>query len=468
MRTEKRKINKKIEQLFNDNNYSQPGNSKKKIRIINKYTVFTLLLLLSAAAVYLYITYFYTPRPQHINISKVYSISTYDYVISTPHLTDINSDSRIDLCYADNRGGVHVYDAASKKLIFHYFFKNGITASLFSFDINNDGFAELIATARDGTTAVLNSQGKYLYKSRQNTISEPIYNKGAILSKNNRNYLILTGRQGTVCSIAGSYGLTDWKNTDSKVAGEKILASPLIVKINEDKTKDVLVVSEKGSVSALDGVSGNELWSLSLEETVIACPAYGDFINRHEILITTMNRHAFIISLDKGTVIKKSSIPGSVIASPAAAKFQNNKDEAVICTDNGHVLRINFSQNRKKLFTNKTEINFRASPVLCDINRDKTTDIIAVSGSGHIYLLDGSTLQKLTPVYKLQSEVSATPLIGDVNNDGNLEIIIANENGKIYCLVIKTTPAALFPKGRIQYNQFLGNVENLNNIKYYQ
>eukprot|EP00760_Papus_ankaliazontas_P003540 PhM_4_TR11621/c1_g1_i1/m.77005 len=80
----------------------------------------------------------------------------------------------------------------------------------------------------------------------------------------------------------------------------------------------------------------------------------------------------------------------------------------------------------------KHKANMYSSPVVVDVDRDGSLDVVVTTGMGFIYVFNNDgTIKKGWP--KMMGEIQASPLVEDVNADGNLDICVADFNSNVVC-----------------------------------
>lgn len=84
---------------------------------------------------------------------------------------------------------------------------------------------------------------------------------------------------------------------------------------------------------------------------------------------------------------------------------------------------------------NPINIGKYSTPVLYDINKNGTLDIIVGNDNGEIYLYINQgnlSFKKNSILIEDENLTNATPTIGDMNGDGTLDLIVGNAKGEIY------------------------------------
>ena len=204
-----------------------------------------------------------------------HSINTYSPIYSTPSLIDINGDQRLDVSFANTAGDIYTLDAESGKVIYHFNAKDEIIASPIFFDVNQDKIKESFWITKKGRFYLINSDGNYLYTSRQSStdsLEDEIIAKPALVDAKNFHGIYLATMMGKVYCLEKKYGLIKWQyqlpTPPLHKSTPAIFASPLLCPVNDDAIADVIVASVNGIVFCLDGYKGSLLWQLNLNEAL--------------------------------------------------------------------------------------------------------------------------------------------------------------------------------------------------------
>ncbi|HBE04699.1 MAG: hypothetical protein A2096_13495 [Spirochaetes bacterium GWF1_41_5] len=452
------------------------GSGMKKVRWSEKISAFfhqadkkkitaSIIIVMIAAAATVLLLVNNTRRIQHVTLNINARTDIGSITTATPLVYDINGDRRLDIVIGDESGNVHVFDGPSLKKIFQYVSASPVIASPLVYDVNRDGEKEIIAACDNGQIHIINRKGEYLYFSRREFFSEKIYATPAIISRKEMEMIVMCGMGGTVCAIEGRYGLPLWKNSDLKAGHAQIFSSPAVLDINRDGVPDLLIASGNGYISALDSVTGNEIWFLKPGGPFKASICLGNFLSAGSAAALDMEGNLFIIDPEKGSLLLEMKLPAPSQASPAAADVSGGKfDEIAVNNQLGQVMLIS-PQNRRIIWTFNTSVNneFKASPIFFDANNDGTPDVIAVSGGGRLYILNGKTGELVTRVLEIGENVTASPVLADINRDGHPDILIAADGGNLAVISIVTSPDTLVTPGQIIVPGFLNNRQRQGN-----
>ncbi len=198
--------------------------------------------------------------------------------------------------------------------------------------------------------------------------------------------------------------------------GKGFIAPPLIIDVDLDGIKDVVVNSVDGRLIAINGLTNSLLWKMQLEDTydTYTMPAPGNFVGNDNI-------PDFFSSFGKGP--------------------WPNTEYTVHTLVNG--------KNGQLVFVDTLGTFQYASPVVIDLTDDGKEDILLAINSKVKSNIAGSNMEFLgndlviysggqgTPLLlsktKLGTNLGSTPLLTDLDNDKNLDIITAYmEDGNFF------------------------------------
>jgi outer membrane protein assembly factor BamB len=168
-------------------------------------------------------------------------------------------------------------------------------------------------------------------------------------------------------------------------------SGPVIANVLGDDNREVLIQSEKGVVSCLDGPTGKILWT----------------------------HHTLPVRID---------------ASIAVGDFDGNGKPEIFYGDNvGNAFCLDGSGVEQ--WSYDTGWWIESAPAIGDVDADGETELVFGAEDGTLYCLSATGRLKWT--YRTGRRISASPTLCDCNNDGVLDILVGSHNGKLYCLTTK-------------------------------
>jgi len=226
-----------------------------------------------------------------------------------------------------------------------------------------------------------------------------------------------------------------------------IVGQPSLADLDGDDTLEVVVGTEDGYLYAWKPRDANEdgkadllpNFPLKVGTSVSMTPVIADFdVNRHgfEIYVGTQEGILTLIS-SNGAEISSRNYSEKIVGlattdSPEINFVVTESDQG------GHLRRTDTDQE----FTLPSSSN--SFPVVGDLDRDGSLDVIVAGGDGRIYAWD----KELNPLagFPVETYVKrlSSPSLGDIDGDGHLEIVCGGEN-KIISHNFNGTPTENFP-----------------------
>ena len=365
-------------------------------------------------------------------------------------------------------GGLFWYDIASSKILAKAQVNSQITAPLLKLDINNDNHFEIIAPTLNQSYGVYESSGQYLFKGRAESPVQSLIAKPIPFEHQNKTYILLVDQAGEIELVESSYGKTIWHISLKLKKDEGIVASP-ILEIQGDR-RTAFIAGTKGNLLAINVLTGQVYWQKLMESgfisTGVLSPAEGSTFQELKALaedspgaegsafqelrsprvVEGKTLHGLkalwnILSVD-GDFLRINARSGDILlkqkigteATSSLAGFQKDGSQYFVLLGKNGSIQILKNRDLSTIYHFSEEGPFQSSPIISDLNGDKTPDIIAVQASGKIVIVD----IKGTPLgdpYYLKEEVTATPLLITANNKTHL--VVASEGGKLFVLALK-------------------------------
>jgi outer membrane protein assembly factor BamB len=262
---------------------------------------------------------------------------------------------------------------------------------------------------------------------------------------------------GTVYAVNGKSGTLLWKQsvpfkpsfTYPEFRG--FMASPGLVDINKDGTRDVVIGSRNGSVYAFDGQSGTILWEF---RTKAPSGVYASAFIGDTILVAETYSRLFELTL-QGQVVREIMIQGKTRQGLFGSPVKLPSGAIVIGsswpTGQSGLWFIPPGENLPSEHCFLPVGKVSATPVVADVMGDAGLEVLVVTEAGELIVLaeSGDILSR----QKLGYGVEATPYIGDIDGTGNPSLLIAGQD--------KTLHAYVLPKKGVVYWQgFRGNAWN--------
>ncbi|MBC8526771.1 MAG: T9SS type A sorting domain-containing protein [Candidatus Cloacimonetes bacterium] len=170
--------------------------------------------------------------------------------------------------------------------------------------------------------------------------------------------------------------------------GCEIKCSPIIVDLDNDDEKEMIVVDRLGNIYSIESdASISDGFPIELNKEVWASLAVGDINNDDEYEIVIVTQDGNIYALDKN---------GAII-------FEYQSEEQMICT-----------------------------PCLADLNDDQNLEIIAPSLDGKLYVVISGGDNYPNFPYNIGATICSDAAVGDIDGDGIKDIICGTADGLLY------------------------------------
>jgi len=222
------------------------------------------------------------------------------------------------------------------------------------------------------------------------------------------------------------------------------MASPVVLDVNRDGIRDIIIGSRNGSFYAFDGKTGDILWTFKTETPsgILSSATYngGKF--------TVTDSYGYLYQVAKsGRVSQKKSILGQGSPQFFSSPLQVPGTKKVAIGSHGAIHIIEASKKPIRMRTGKIS----ASPLLANVMGDAAEELLFLAENGWLYCLDANGT--LVGRFSLPYGGEATPLIADIDGDGTLELVMCTNDKYIACYDLQTA-------GPVSWGQFRGNPYN--------
>lgn len=340
------------------------------------------------------------------------------------------------------------------------------------YDIDGDGNKEVIIGAMDKRLYVFNSTGQIVSGFPFPT-DGIIRSTAAIDSVGGIVVIVFGSDDGNIFALDNNGNLL---KGFPFYTGAPVKSSPIIADIHNDGQKEIIAFSGNGNlfVIGFDGTvrNGFPVKAQNVQDSygnlvILSSPAVGDIDNdgSREIVLGTADSTINVIRADgsrqAGFPVKLDNI---VYSSPLISKLNGNNYKIVAASSGGYLYLIKpdgIIETRRQFSQ-----GFISSPVIADMNRDSTKEIVIGGTDGNILSINpGSTLE-INWNMQTVTEINSSPVIADVDNDGYPEAIFCGMNGAVFAInrdgVMDLNTTNLFSlfKGWIVSSPAIGDLDN--------
>lgn len=223
--------------------------------------------------------------------------------------------------------------------------------------------------------------------------------------------------------------------------GAPVKSSPVISDITNDGNKEIIVFSGNGNlfVIGFDGVVKNGFPKKvqNIQDSfgnlvILPSPAIGDIDNdgSKEIVIGTADSTLNVIRAD-GTI--QAGFPvhldNVVYSSPIISKLNGNNFQIAAASSGGYLYLI--KPDGQIVASRQLSQGFISSPVIADMNRDSTKEILLAGTDGNILSINPNSALDINWSMQTVSEINSSPVVADVDGDGFTEAVYCSMNGAV-------------------------------------
>ncbi len=213
--------------------------------------------------------------------------------LPAPAVGDINNDGLNEVITDDDRLGsnqVVALRGTNGSVLWRTNVGGVIYSSPKIYDINGDGFVEVVIGSDDGKVYVLRGLDGSLLCNY--TTGGAVRSTAALLD----NRIVIGSFDGKVYALDANCNLV-WSYT----TGGSVWSSPAMLDINGDYILDVIIGSGDGRVYALNGLTGGLIWSYNTGCEVRSAPAVGDVDQDGFVEVIAGNVCGKVVSLTANT-----------------------------------------------------------------------------------------------------------------------------------------------------------------------
>lgn len=251
----------------------------------------------------------------------------------------------------------------------------------------------------------------------------------ADLDGDGRFEVILACGDGSVVALDGASGAEIWRHN---VDNESFTNSPAVVDVDRDGGTEVIVAGNRnGTLVCLSGATGEPRWQKRTRgETVGGSPV---IINRElpagPLLVVVMGTRLRVLEALNGDVVWETALPQDSLGTVGVGR-PDGGERLVIGTRRGRLLAYDIDGNALWETTLAGPIN--AAPLVVDLDFDGVDEIYAIGSS--LYCLDtaGKEIWRWAP--PKGAGIASSLAVADINHDQKQEIVLTSYDGSVYAI----------------------------------
>lgn len=381
------------------------------------------------------------------NFSERFTYETHAWIRSPPTVFDLDGDGFSEIIFGSDDGVLRVLDYKGN-LKWYYETGGEIRSSPLIADLDGDGSNDIVFGSRDGLLYALNESG---------AVKWAVETGGPIDSSPNAGELaldfgleVVVGSDDENIYVVSARGKVLWTYRTA----EPVKSSPALADVDGDGNLEVIVGSNDNLVYVLRSPPA-KVWMFQTQGDVSGSPAVFDVDGdgKKEVVVGSQDGNLYVLYLKLKEIVKgprkctptgcsRSDIEVTQLAqkwnwttkevissSPAIADINNDGLSEIVFGSEGKNLYILDGYGRR---IKKYSVNKAVTDPasLADVNADGFKDIIFTSTDGTIYVLNHKGERIWST--QLESPIHTPPALADIDSDGILEIIVACDDGRLY------------------------------------
>lgn len=377
-----------------------------------------------------------------VYVPTYWPFTRYGQDITTSVIADIDKNGKMEVIFGLENDIICLNNTAQEKWRYHEN-EESIMASRpgappVLVDINGDGYKEVIFATKGhwmsgGYVYCLNHEGNKLW-SPQSFEDTSFRNSLAVsdIDDDGNKEIIALSEEGTVFCLDAGNGMLKWQY---EVEGQ-LFSMPAVYDVDLDGFKEIIFGSSNGvnsKVYCLKNTGDELIWSFDIGSPVVSAVVMSELTGTDyykNIIVATADGRVLYISR-AGDLIWEYDTGSPIYSSPAVADIGGDDSlEVVVGTTDGKLYAINAEGDA--FWSTPFEIpsgRIGSSPIIVDFTRSGINHIIVGSNTfdnDDIYCIDGEKTIKWQ--FHRDEEVSEYEEFSaaDIDGDGNMEVFFTD------------------------------------------
>jgi hypothetical protein len=267
--------------------------------------------------------------------------------------------------------------------------------------------------------------------------------------------VVVGDEKGFVTALSGKNGKVLWQRSlgEGPTGSLGVSASVALADLDADGRDDVIAGNGAGTLAALHGLDGAQLWTTSGPSAVRSAPVLVDVDadGKDELLAAWTEARVAILDLRTGKerwgqkLEEDDGTASRILASPLPLAAARRGFVLVPTARGGDTDGLVLLEKHLRVFRAK-EGRVTATPVVAELDKDDAPEAIVGTEAGELVAVDA--LGQRTLLGHLAAPSHASPLLADVDADGLLEILVGTDDGNLACLGLGAPAPALVHRFR--------------------
>ncbi|MFQ5637575.1 MAG: FHA domain-containing protein [bacterium] len=348
-------------------------------------------------------------------------------------------------------------------------------------DINQDDFNDLLYLSQDGRVVAIDGvNGAEIWTSpffTEALVGPPVV---ADFDGDGINDVAIADENGTIHLGYNRLLSMEWQLVETDIPMKTVLTS---VDLDSDRDFEIIAGSERGLVLFIDGVSGQIIETIDVNEELNRARGtfYEDNQIRNPIAVADMDsdgKGEFVISTVQGKLLvingaSRERMWHEVFADTVAVTEDftfpfalgdfdgDGQNDVAIASALGEMRAYKGSGKDKNpvliwRMGLPASIRIQNGFSVSDITKDHISDILFVDTAGMLNIIDGRTGTRVLTENHPAPERASVPLIADLQKDGTLDIFLSSESGVVFQYISNCQ----VPKSSILWGQRYAQAQN--------